>query len=77
VARLFFENASHRGHDAALRMTSAFLHHANTATTEIYLGLQHEKAKRDEIMSAGFLSDPFADAGTLSRMNDYRKADRG
>jgi integrase len=57
VARLFFDRASARGHDAALRMTSAFLHHRNTTTTEIYLGLQLEKAKRDEIMSDGFLID--------------------
>ncbi len=58
VARIFFDRASGMGHDAAMRMTSALLHHKNTQTTEIYLGLQVERAKRDEIMTVGFLSDP-------------------
>lgn len=73
VARIFFDKASHLGHDAALRMTSAFLHHKNTSTTEIYLGLELEKAKRDEIMSEGFLSNP-ADNASIANMSDYRKA---
>lgn len=74
VARLFFDRASHMGHDAALRMTSAFLHHANTTTTEVYLGLQLEKRKRDEVMSGGFLAGPSED---VARLSDYRKAGEG
>lgn len=74
VARLFFDRASHMGHDAALRMTSAFLHHANTTTTEVYLGLQLEKKKRDEIMSGGFLLGP---TDSVTRLDDYRKAEGG
>ena len=36
-----------KGHDEALRMTSSFLHHSSVQTTEVYLGLQHERIKRD------------------------------
>lgn len=73
VARIFFDKASHLGHDAALRMTSAFLHHKNTSTTEIYLGLELEKVKRDEIMRVGFLEG--ADSGNIRSLDEYRKAD--
>lgn len=73
VARIFFDKASHLGHDAALRMTSAFLHHKNTSTTEVYLGLELEKVKRDEIMRVGFLEG--APGGNISTLNDYRKAE--
>lgn len=75
VARIFFDRASSNGHDAALRMTSAFLHHKNTSTTEIYLGLDLETAKRDEIMVDGFLENPFA--GKVSKISDYREVDNG
>lgn len=76
VARLFFDQSSVMGHDAALRMTSAFLHHKNTATTEIYLGLQLEKAKRDEVMSAGFLSDP-AEVENVRSIDEFREQKNG
>jgi len=71
VARLFFDRVSGNGYDAALRMTAAFLHHKNTATTEIYLGLELEKVQRDEVMAVGFLSDPH-ESGTV-RLDDYRE----
>lgn len=73
VARLFFDRSSAMGHDAALRMTSAFLHHSNTTTTEIYLGLQLERAKRDEVMTTGFLSD-MTESGNVTKL---RKAENG
>lgn len=56
-------------------MTSAFLHHKNTSTTEIYLGLALETAKRDDIMVDGFLENPFA--GKVSKISDHRKASNG
>lgn len=76
VARLFFDKSSHRGHDAALRMTAAFLHHKNTSTTEIYLGLELEKAKRDLIMAEGFLSDP-TEVENVRSLNEYREREHG
>jgi site-specific recombinase XerD len=50
VARIFFDKACASGHDAALRMTSSLLHHASTQVTEGYLGLQHERLTRDEVL---------------------------
>jgi hypothetical protein len=41
---------SSAGHDSALRMTSSLLHHSGTAVTERYLGLQHERLSRDEVL---------------------------
>lgn len=72
VARIFFDKASKHGHDAALRMTSAFLHHANTSTTEIYLGLELERVKRDRVMAAGFLDNPTG--ANVVRLDGYREA---
>jgi integrase len=57
VGRIYFDAASDRGHDSALRETSALLHHSNSATTERYLGITAEKRKRDQVMRGqGFLS---------------------
>lgn len=50
VARVFFDQQCRAGHDAALRMTSALLHHSSTQVTEVYLGLQHERLSRDEVL---------------------------
>jgi integrase len=50
AARAFFDSMAAKGHDEALRMTSAYLHHSSTQTTEVYLGLQHERLRRDEAL---------------------------
>lgn len=51
VARAYFDVASQEmGDVAALRETSSLLHHSSTATTEIYLGLDAEKNRRDRRM---------------------------
>lgn len=50
AARAFFDSMSAAGHDEALRMTSAFLHHSSVQTTEVYLGLAHERVKRDAVL---------------------------
>lgn len=48
VALAYYTAASaEKGDVAALRETSALLHHKNVATTERYLGLTAEKARRD------------------------------
>lgn len=59
VGRFYFDRVSEQGHDAALRQTSALLHHKNAATTELYLGLDREKRKRDESLRGR----PFLSAG--------------
>jgi integrase len=50
VARAFFDKAVAHGYDAALRATSALLHHSSSQVTELYLGLTSEKLSRDEIL---------------------------
>lgn len=50
VARAFFDHNVQRGYDAALRATSALLHHSSTQVTEVYLGLRSEKLHRDEVL---------------------------
>ncbi len=48
AARLLFDTlVNQRGHDGALRVVSSMLHHASSATTEIYLGFSVEHAVRD------------------------------
>lgn len=57
AARAFFDGMAAAGHDEALRMTSAFLHHSSTQVTEGYLGLAHERVKRDAALRGeAFLS---------------------
>ncbi|MHB1064218.1 MAG: tyrosine-type recombinase/integrase [Georgenia sp.] len=51
VARVLFDSMSaDTGYDAALRTVSATLHHKSSATTEIYLGLTSERARRDSLL---------------------------
>jgi integrase len=50
AGRAFFDSLLSAGHDEALRMTSAFLHHSSSQVTETYLGLQHERIKRDDAL---------------------------
>lgn len=50
AAVAFFTTMTDRGHDESLRQTSFFLHHSSVQTTELYLGLQHERIKRDEAL---------------------------
>lgn len=50
VARVFFDAASEQGHDAALRMTQALLKHRSASTTEVYLGLDLENRRVEEVM---------------------------
>lgn len=50
VARAIFDSLQHQGHDHAIRMTGAMLHHQNAATTEIYLGLSAEIERRNTLV---------------------------
>jgi integrase len=66
VGRIYFDAASARGHDGALRETSALLHHSNVSTTEQYLGITAERRKRDEVMRGQrFLSRAAAEQAKL------------
>lgn len=61
LARAYFERESENGNDVALRATAALLHHSSTQVTEHYLGLNHEKVRRDRSLRGksflGALSD--------------------
>lgn len=51
VARAYFDSMTNEiGYDAALRTVSALLHHASMSTTERYLGLSSERARRDQML---------------------------
>lgn len=51
VARAFFDaQRTDLGYDAALRTTSALLHHKSSSTTEHYLGLSSERERRDLVL---------------------------
>lgn len=47
AARAAFDEMAKDGYDGALRRISAWLHHKNTATSEIYLSLDLDKATRN------------------------------
>lgn len=48
AARARFDELTAQGYDGALRQVSAWLNHRSTAQTEIYLGLELDRATRDE-----------------------------
>lgn len=69
VGRLVFEQASAEGHDASLRIAAAVLGHKNVATTEIYLGVSHDRVKRDAMLKGrSFLSQ---DLDNVVRLDGY------
>lgn len=73
VARIFFDQASAQGHDAALRMTQALLQHKNSATTEGYLGLDLEKRKVSEVLKGkSFLTIEDEDIATVTPIESAR-----
>lgn len=48
VGRLYFDTLRDEGYDGALQSTKALLNHRNASTTELYLGLDPERRRRDE-----------------------------
>lgn len=66
LARAYFERESEKGNDVALRATAALLHHSSTQVTEHYLGLNHEKVRRDRsLRGQSFLGALAADADVV------------
>jgi integrase len=66
LARAYFERESANGNDVALRATAALLHHSSTQVTEHYLGLNHEKVRRDRsLRGKSFLSALADEANVL------------
>lgn len=50
AARALFDRLATEGYDGALRLVQAMLHHAQSSTTEHYLGLTLDKKRRDDII---------------------------
>jgi len=50
AARALFDRLSVDGIDSALRIVQSMLHHASVSTTERYIGLDGDRAKRDAIL---------------------------
>lgn len=63
VARAFFDLYSEKSYDGTLRATAALLGHKSTATTELYLGIDGDRRRRDQMMSLDFL--PFDQGSTV------------
>lgn len=50
AARALFDRLVDEGYDGAIRMVQSILHHANTSTTERYIGLTLDKKRRDTML---------------------------
>ncbi|WP_256842260.1 tyrosine-type recombinase/integrase [Ornithinimicrobium cryptoxanthini] len=50
LARAFFDSLSEQGHDSAIKDVGAMLHHSNSSTTEVYLGLSQEVERRNALI---------------------------
>jgi len=50
AARALFDRLSVDGVDSALRIVQSMLHHSSVSTTERYIGLDGDRAKRDSIL---------------------------
>jgi len=50
AARALFDRLSVDGIDSALRIVQSMLHHSSVSTTERYIGLDGDRAKRDSIL---------------------------
>lgn len=69
VARAFFDHNVARGYDAALRATSALLHHSSTQVTEQYLGLSSEKLHRDDVLRGQRFLTAMVDRANVFRLS--------
>ena len=71
AARARFDELTAKGYDGALRQVSAWLHHHSTAMTEHYLGLDLDRAQRDEETKDQALFPSLSDPNVI----DLRSAD--
>jgi integrase len=70
-ARARFDALRGLGYDGALRQVQALLHHATTAMTEHYIGLDLDKLERDEALM-GQMMYPQLQAENLVNLNEHR-----
>lgn len=51
-ARAWFDELADRGYDRALELVSAMLHHKQMTTTQIYLGINESRLRRDDAVKS-------------------------
>lgn len=56
----------------ALRATAALLHHSSTAVTENYLGLSHERVRRDRSLRGKAFLTAMVDQDQVTKLDDKR-----
>lgn len=49
-ARALYDSLLDKGHDGAIRVCQAMLHHASVVQTEVYLGMKLDRARRDKLL---------------------------
>lgn len=64
-SRSLFDRLRHEGYDGALMRVSSMLGHADTKTTEIYLGLSIERQQRNELIAGKPMFPDAIDTGTV------------
>jgi len=64
-ARALFDRLRHEGYDGALMRVSSMLGHADTKTTEIYLGLSIERQQRNELIAGKAMFPDMTESGTV------------
>jgi len=74
AARAMFDELSKQGRDDALRYVSAWLHHKSTTTTEIYLGLDVDREKRDAHFATNPMFPSIAKAGRRGNLRVVESA---
>lgn len=69
-ARALFDRLRHEGYDGALMRVSSMLGHADTKTTEIYLGLSIERQQRNELIAGKPMFPDAIDTGTVVSLKE-------
>ncbi|UUW92256.1 hypothetical protein [Pimelobacter simplex] len=68
VGRVLFDNLAEDGQDNALRLTASLLGHKNVATTELYLGIDKDREKRNAYLRGrSLLAKPDANVTPIGR----------
>ncbi len=66
AARVMYDRLVSEGHDSAIRVVQALLHHSTQATTELYLGPTTEKSRRNKMLRGqSFLTLPPETGGNV------------
>lgn len=76
-ARALFDRLRSEGYDGALRRVSAMLGHADTKTTEKYLGLSLERQQRNELLAGKAMFPDKRHKGQVRHLKGVSGGNRG